>query len=596
MLLEVCVQKPQAYLLTVLTCSDILEQAGISWPIRNPLYLPETHESDLTPSPMTEASSMFARPRATARGDTTMRSPASHASASIFPRPRNAESLQRPNSHPPPFSHFPKPPTGARGFGRTGIWDDSFGSFRDNHDTISLDSYSTQRTTSNPNGDVFMGDCVFTSSQPPKSRPPWARNPPPRYQINTDAVWDEQRSRQDKDRPVIMTLRDDQFGQIMEAISPPKDSGLPHGNGAQYHDYIARPSTAQAYYPPHMGNMPVTGRPSTAAIARKSSYPDLQASLSNMPNRLSPGKSNVLSVSTSKSNTMHHPSASSNKENRPPSQARMPTAFPYANRVPTPHPFVPKLPEWGSSAPVRDGSSVFSSFNRNNGSGTPMPFGNHAKHGAAHTPSNTGGVKSRKEGLAHNSSNISEHDIRHDQSLLPPLGARLDANQKSTARDRSNASHSTPNMPPKTVPDIVEIIDVDAIDPTLSNDTTFDATKLSPFKPTHKLGMSSMDSTARLEHHLFNALGDELRGHDSEVNTAGMGPELAQALSGATAPLDLSGSPSLNPTASDFEPVGKRKRQGTLGGDRDRSPLSKKERGDVVESVEEQDMPRLRGD
>jgi len=440
-----------------------------------------------------------------------------------------------------------------------------------------------------------MGECMFPLSQPSKPRAPWARVPPPKYQIDTNSVWDEQRSMKDKDRPVIMTLRDDQFGQIIEAISPKRHPGLPHGSGAHHHDYIARPSTAQAYYPPQMGNMPVTGRPSAAAIARKSSYPDLQSSLSNKPNRLSPDKSNVLSVSTSRSNIMHPPSTSSNKENRPPSQARMPAVFPYANRVPTPHPFAPRLPEWGSETAGRDGSSVFSSFNRHNGANVPTLFGTHGKHSAAHTPSSIGGVKSRKEGLAHHSASMSEHDMRHDQSLLPPLGTR-NTNQKPTTRDRSKAMHGTPSMPPKPVPDIVEIIDVDAIDPSLSNDTTFDATKLSPFKPNHKVGTSSMDSTSRLEHHLLNALGEELHGH-SEMNAAGMGPDLAQALGGSAAPLDLSASPSLNPTASDFEPIAKRKRQGTLGGDRDRSPLSKKEKGQMeAEGVEEQDMPRLRGD
>jgi hypothetical protein len=41
----------------------------------------------------------------------------------------------------------------------------------------------------------------------------------------------------------------------------------------------------------------------------------------------------------------------------------------------------------------------------------------------------------------------------------------------------------------------------------------------------------------------------------------------------------------------------KRKRQGTLGGERDQSPMKKKERQAMVEDVDvPDDIPRLRGD
>jgi hypothetical protein len=71
-----------------------------------------------------------------------------------------------------------------------------------------------------------------------------------------------------------------------------------------------------------------------------------------------------------------------------------------------------------------------------------------------------------------------------------------------------------------------------------------------------------------------------------------MGPELAQALGGA-AHSDLSGSTMLNPTASDFEPMIKRKRQVTLGhGDRERSPMTKKEKAELggTEGQEEEEV------
>ena len=81
---------------------------------------------------------------------------------------------------------------------------------------------------------------------------------------------------------------------------------------------------------------------------------------------------------------------------------------------------------------------------------------------------------------------------------------------------------------------------------------------------------------------------EELYGFDPQVDASGMGPELAHALGGAGTPLDLRGGGSPHQGASEFEPVGKRKRRGTLDGE---SPLSKKERGG-----EEVELPQLRGD
>jgi hypothetical protein len=133
--------------------------------------------------------------------------------------------------------------------------------------------------------------------------------------------------------------------------------------------------------------------------------------------------------------------------------------------------------------------------------------------------------------------------------------------------------HNTPNIPSKRVPNIVEVIDVDAIDPTLSQEAPLDANKLSPYKPNHTSGMSSVDSTSRFERKMFSALGEELYGFDPQVDTTGMEPA----------------SPTVG--AREFEPVGKRKRQGTLGGE---SPLSKKEKGS--EDGDELEILQLRGD
>lgn len=139
-------------------------------------------------------------------------------------------------------------------------------------------------------------------------------------------------------------------------------------------------------------------------------------------------------------------------------------------------------------------------------------------------------------------------------------------------------------MRTKAIPDIVEIIDVDAIDPDLSTDVPQDATKLSPYQPQHKPGMSSMDSTTRIERETRDALGVYLGAH-SDID---MGPELGHALRESTV---LGASPRLNAGANEFEPAAKRKREGT---EETESPVSKREKGgnpDVEEETEDMDMP-----
>lgn len=168
--------------------------------------------------------------------------------------------------------------------------------------------------------------------------------------------------------------------------------------------------------------------------------------------------------------------------------------------------------------------------------------------------------------------------MRHDQSLLPSLKSGSQNAHIPIFEDKDASLHSTQ----KNVRDVVEIIDLDAIDPHLSTNASFESNRLSPFKPCHKTGvsLSSIDSTGRLERQLYSALGEELGSFEHHVDTTGMGPELAQALGGATAHSDLSSSGMLNPNAHDFEPTIKRKRQSTLGGDRERSPMTKKEKAD----------------
>lgn len=499
-------------------------------------------------------------------------------------RSRNSEPFQRPRTQPPPHSHFPKPSLGTRGHGRADIWDDSFGSFRDNHDNTSLDSWSAQRSTSNSTGDAFLGDGIFGPSH--ASRPPPWRNPPPKFQETVKPNWAGQHPRKDQDQQFVITLRDDQLGQIIQAISPPKrHQDLGQGTESQRGVHSGRPPAPHMYCPPKMGSLSLTGPPSAAVLARKSSYSNLSVASRNAQNRPSPDKPGATHHSKTHATAIYHPSVSSDKENFPPSQSRLPTAFPMANRVPTPDVFAPSLAQFDSDISMRNPSSLFSGYNQA-GSRIPVLSEIHNKHSPAHTPSNHGGIKSRKEGLAHDSLHLSEQGVRHDQSLLPHMTSKQSAVERPMGREQFGTSRDTPKMRPKAIPDIVEIIDVDAIDPDLSTEVPPDATKLSPYQPQHKPGMSSMDSTTRIERETRDALGVYLGAH-SDID---MGPELAHALRESTVVEGLGASPRLEPRTSEFEPAAKRKREGT---EETESPVSKREKGgnpDVEEVAEDMAM------
>ncbi|KAH3977879.1 hypothetical protein HBI81_100850 [Parastagonospora nodorum] len=566
---------------------DVLEQAGISWPIRNPLYLSGVHSDHASPN-STVPSPKLARTQGMSNAD-KINSPHKPASMSMssFMRSRNSEPFQRPRTQPPAHSHFPKPPLGARGHSRADIWDDSFGSFRDNHDSISLDSWSTHRSTSNSTGDALLGDGIFGPSH--ASRPPAWRNPPLKFQASAKPNWAGQRSRKDRDKQVVLTLRDDQLGQIIQAISPPKrHQDLAQGPETQSGGYSGRPPAPHMYCPPKMGSLSLTGPPSAAALARKSSYSNLNAALRNAQNRPSPGKPVVTHHSKTHATAMYHPSASSNKENFPPSQSRLPTAFPAANRVPTPDIFAPSLAQWDSDVSMRNPSSLFSGYNQA-GSRIPVLSEIHNKHSPAHTPSNLGGIKSRKEGLTRDSPHLSEQGARHDQSLLPQTTSNQSTIERPMGREHLSISRNTPRRRSKAIPDIVEIIDVDAIDPDLNAEAPIDATKLSPYQAQHKPGMSSMDSTTRIERETRDALGVYLDAH-SDID---MGPELAHALRESTVVEGLGTSPRLNTGTSGFEHAAKRKREVTQETE---SPVSKREKGGNpdVEEVADVDMPGKR--
>jgi hypothetical protein len=285
----------------------------------------------------------------------------------------------------------------------------------------------------------------------------------------------------------------------------------------------------------------------------------------------------------------------SKKEDWYTSQSRIPAPHPFMTRMLTPNPFMLGPQRWDSDVSMRDDSSNLSSLSRFERD----PALSRNKAGSAHAPLTEGNMKSRKEGLATDDGDFLDVDIRHDQSLLPVLSANPSTKAKSTANDTDITPRNRAVETLARLPSHVEVIDVDAIDPSLVTETTADLAKLSPFKPSHKSGMSSISSTGRLERQLYSALCEELGSFEQQMNSTGMGHELAQALSGNGTYSDLNGDTMLNPAVGEFELVVKRKRQGTLGGERDKSPMKKKERARqaIAENNDtSEDMPRLRDD
>ncbi|KAF1356022.1 hypothetical protein EJ07DRAFT_130358 [Lizonia empirigonia] len=560
---------------------ELLEQAGIAYPIVDPLR-------SLIGERATFVSQSF--PRNT-MGQELLRGSRIYSELSPDPdsehvRPANPEPHQRSTTRMPSASEYPGAPPfmGHRGGSHAGIWNNSWVQHGDPDDDISMASWPSRRYGSNMSG---MESC-YDPSYFPYAAQPWAHQAALPKQ-STGPYPSGNLPRRDKSaHQVLMTWRDDQFGQILDAISPSKKHrDVSRSLPAQRSTQDTHQTTTQPHRPPKMGALSVPVRPSSTAIARTTSYPDFNAALRNISKRPSDQSNSIPNASLRSNPQAIH--AAGKKEKRNASQSRIPTPHSLATHMPTPNPFMLGVQCWDSDVSMRDSSSNFSSLSRLERD--PAKAGN--KIGSAHAPSTLGNVKSRKEGLS-NESELPGIEIRHDESLLPSLGAKSTIKATLVADDSDRDPRNKPSETPASVPRHVEVIDVDAIDPNLVADTTADLARLSPFKAGHKSGTSSISSTGRLERQLYSALGEELGNFEQQIDANGMGDELAQALSGTTMHSNPSG-----PTVGEFELVGKRKRQGTMGEGRDKSPLKKKDRARQAMVEDEEipvDMPRLRGD
>lgn len=542
------------------------------------MYLPNAYDGgDATQ--ISTNSSMESTKRQKSSVDTQLNSPLSRASG---PDSRRL--------HPPPLNHLFGPPQGARSSNRSNFWEDSFGSFRDNHDNINLESWPTQPSGSQSTSDIFTGG--HNTSTGPFTGPPSWFNRSTDAQRNTTPSSDGVHRRQDKQ--IVVALRDDQLGQIIHAISPPKTvHNLSLDRGAQ-HGYMGRPPPTQLFNP-FTGFVPHTGRPSLAALARKSSYPGHTAVQRSRSSKSLLDEQETLEVRKTHAHLTSHPSATSNKENFPPSQTRIPTPWPYANRVPTPNPFAPMAPQWKSGIYMTEGASNTTAHPLNPTSRTPVLSEVYNKHGAAHVPSNSARVKGRKEGMAFDTRIPSERRTRHDQSLLPPASGQL-----ATSREHRPSATSTPNMLPKSRSATVEIIDVDALDPEPEQDSktpSHDATKLSTDVSRHKQGMSSVNSLGSVERKVITYVGAEVSraaSNPRDNKTMELGREEEQDVDEDTDTIVL----PLGGRA--FETAAKRKRMGTVDGE----AMRKREKGEQDDvdvhgeldvNAEDEELPTLMG-
>lgn len=189
-----------------LTSEDILEQAGVSWPIRNPLYLPSTlgvTAAQGLPSPQIPIPYMKAHELTT---EHRTHSPLSRQPQPTFARPQNPDPYARPRTDPPKSSHFSKPPR--RGYPMVEPCTDTY-------DDMSVESWPTRQSSSHAAADVSMSDMNYTTSRLGHQEYSWRSTAPHHGDIQAQNPTTGQARQEKNNRQVVVTLRDDQLGQIV---------------------------------------------------------------------------------------------------------------------------------------------------------------------------------------------------------------------------------------------------------------------------------------------------------------------------------------------------------------------------------------------
>jgi hypothetical protein len=426
-----------------------------------------------------------------------------------------------------------------------------------------------------------MPDLLFASPQS-------LRNRSNHHTLHNDSMcrqskhWeDNQPPTRGEEKQVVVTLREDQFGQLVEALSPPKrgrdcESSRHSDQDRRCLDLNAAQMSTQAFPPKMATGVPINTRPSAAALARTVSYPDFNPYIRTLSSKLSPTNPDDKAEGThqemkSPEFRMYNGSFASRKE------TRVPKSLPVANgtgiRTLCPGTLnqsgpngVPGLgmrqsqgqgmtpSNWDSDVSMRNPSSVFSSLT------SVDKRERQRKDSPAPTPASSGTIKSRKEGLMVSSVQIQgavDQGGRHDHSLLPSPNR----SQEEILGNLSDHAGNIPNAAPTHQQTSLEsMLNTEE----RAND---------PFIPRHKSGAESLDSIGRVEKQLFSALGEELSFNHQEDNPQLHHDHTIQDTTDDSTQM----ANGLLTGLSDFEnsPVQKRKRNGTFGADRGRSPIMK---------------------
>jgi hypothetical protein len=436
-----------------------------------------------------------------------------------------------------------------------------------------------------------MSDLLFAS-------PPSLRNRSSYHVLHNDSVcgqskhWEDNRPlTRGEEKQVVVTLREDQFGQLVEALSPPKrsrdcESSRHFDQDRKCLDPIAARMSTQAFPPKMATGVPINTRPSSAALARTVSYLDFNPHIRTPSNKLSPTNPDDKAEGTHQEKKspefrMYSGSFAGGKENR------IPKPLPVANGTgirtlcpvtldqlgPNKVPGLGmrqsqgqgiSLSSWDSDVSMRNPSSVFSSLTRVD------KRERQGKDSLAPTPASSGTIKSRKEGLMVSSVQI--HGVvdqggRHDHSLLPSPNRSQEEILGNRSDHTGNLSNAATTHQQTSLESMLNAEE-------RAND---------PFISRHRSGAESLDSIGRVEKQLFSALGEALSFNHQEDN-----PQLHHNhTSQDTTDDSTQTADGLLTGLSDFEnsPVQKRKRNGTFGADRGRSPVMKVAR-DVVLSGE----------
>ncbi|KAF2276972.1 uncharacterized protein EI97DRAFT_489528 [Westerdykella ornata] len=519
---------------------DILEQAGIAWPIRNPLYLP---------SVMSDAHAPLAQPPPSCRmsygsvPEGSTKATASKKFSSPFQRPPNPEPGSRPNTAPvPDISQFPKPPGHDRGRTRDQGWEEFIADSVEGSSVEESTNWSTLRAISKPATDS-MPEC--NNASPHLSAQKGTRQSQRKIeQAKRKRGRNEPQGKTDDERRhVYVTFREDQLGRLVEAFSPPKPIHNPHvqhGHSQCPHRGVPHPSPV---FPPHKEKVqvPANLRPSPSALERRATRNDfINTAYTSHVKGHARGKGSMTGLIC----------ADDESDTRNVSEIRGHGSYPAGSHVSTTHPFVQRHlwessnltdDAWATDVDMRDAPTMFTNTARlQNSLQQPTSAGIHSP---VPPPSAHGSIKSRKEGMRMESPAAVPETAPHDQGLVPTLD--------ETTNSPSGEEAVMPRAPA----------------PTPASFAQTDST-------------SAMAELERVESELFTALGEELNSFNKE-NASPL----------ATAATDVDILPGLE----DFNsPPAKRRRPDVFGGEsesgRCREPLAetRMDRGNLQ-------APQMRG-